>query len=355
MRFIAITMGLAIFVGDFVSQARGSDLLPAERPIAEVVDTYIDEALAKASVAPAPPADDATLIRRLTLDLVGRIPTAAETNAYLASADPDKRARLVDRLMNAPGFLRHQTNEFDVLLMAGDGSLRDYLTKAIGDNRAWDRMFREILLPDENDPHQKAASAYLLPRVKDLDRLTYEVSSTFFGVNISCAQCHDHPLVKDWKQDHFYGMKAFLGRTFDNGGFLAERETGEIKFKTTAGLERNARMMFLTGTRVEAAEREQSAAERKAEKARFEKAKKDKTPPPPPTRSAGRSWWKSRCGRARTRTSHARSLIVFGIVTWDVDWSCRLIRCTRRTRPVTRNCWTGWRAIPPTTVTNFDD
>ena len=71
---------------------------------------------------------------------------------------------------------------------------------------------------------------YLRQGLKDLDRLTADVSSTFFGVNISCAQCHDHPLVRDWKQDHFYGMKSFLSRTFVNGngneGFLGEHGYG---------------------------------------------------------------------------------------------------------------------------------
>jgi Protein of unknown function (DUF1553) len=92
--------------------------------------------------------------------------------------------------------------------------------------------------------------------------------------------------VKDWKQDHFYGMKAFLGRTFDNGGFLAERETGSIKFKTTAGVERTAPMMFLTEKRIEEADREFTPAEKKAEKERLDKAKKEKAPPPPASRSA---------------------------------------------------------------------
>ena len=287
MRYFRIGLGLTIVLLGFVSPVWASDLLPADRPIAEVVDHYIDEALAKASIAPAPPADDAALIRRLTLDLTGRIPTAVEMRGYVESTDPEKRQRLVDRLMSAPGFVRHQTNELDALLTAGGkGSLRDYLAKAVGENRPWDRIFREILLPDEKDPSLKQAGEYLRQRVKDLDRLTYEVSSTFFGVNISCAQCHDHPLVKDWKQDHFFGMKAFLGRTFENGGFLAEHETGTVKFKTTAGLERVAPMMFLTGTRIKEPDKEPSKEEKKAEKERLEKAKKEKTPPPPPKESA---------------------------------------------------------------------
>ena len=114
------------------------------------------------------------------------------------SNDRDKLARLVDRLMASPAFVRHQATELDTMLMAGaqgKGSLREYLVRAVGENRPWDRIFRELMLPDQTDKQQKAAAVYLRQGLNDLDRLTAEVSSTFFGVNISCAQCHDHPLV----------------------------------------------------------------------------------------------------------------------------------------------------------------
>src|SRR3954453_2784178 len=85
----------------------------------------------------------------------------------------------------------------------------------------------------------------------DLDRLTAEVSVIFFGVNVSCAQCHDHPHVDDWKQDHFYGMKAFFARTFETGGKLAERPQGGVKFIPNKGKEKVARVTFLTGKVIE--------------------------------------------------------------------------------------------------------
>jgi len=274
------------------SMAWASDLVPPDRAIAEVVDHYIDGALRKAAIKAATSADDATLIRRLTLDLAGRIPTAAESRAFIGSTDPDKRVRLVDRLMASPGFVRHQATELETMLMAGSkGSLRDYLVRAAGENRPWDRIFRELMLPDQTDKIQKAAAEYLRQGVTDLDRLTADVSSTFFGVNISCAQCHDHPLVRDWKQDHFYGMKGFFSRTFVNGnekgGFLGEHAYGTIRFKTTEDVERKARLMFLTGMRVDEPDaKEPSKEEQKKEKEGLERSKKDKVPPPPPKFSA---------------------------------------------------------------------
>jgi hypothetical protein len=112
------------------------------------------------------------------------------------------------------------------------------------------------------------------------------VSIAFLGVNVSCAQCHNHPHVADWTQDHFYGMKMFVARTFDNGGFLGERGHGTLKYKPTRGPERTAKMMFLTGTAIENTGKEPTADEMKKEKEGYEKAKTAKTPPPAPAFSA---------------------------------------------------------------------
>src|SRR5262249_38030483 len=183
---------LALAFLTFAAAARADGLLPPDRPVPEVVDFYIDAQLKEDNLAPAPPAGDANLVRRLTLDLAGRIPTVAETHAFVSAAGSNKRAQLVDRLMGSPAFVRHQANEFDVLLMDGSrASLRGYLVGAFAENRPWDRVFRELMLPDETDPKQKGASEFLRVRLKDLDKMTGEVSSLFFGVNVSCAQCHD--------------------------------------------------------------------------------------------------------------------------------------------------------------------
>ncbi len=265
----ASAVAAAILMIASATAAGERDRLSADRRIDEAVDHYIGQALKKAGVTPAPLADDATLVRRLTLDLAGRVPTAAEARAYIDSKDRDKRTGLVERLMASPSFARHQVNELDAMITSGGrDSLRDYLTVAAQENRRWDRIFREIMLPDQTDKAQKAAALYLLRGTKDLDRLTAEVSSTFFGINISCAQCHDHPLVPDWKQDHFYGMKAFFSRTFTTGtgnaSFLGEHAYGDVRFKTTEDVERKARMMFLTGRRVdEPSTKEPSSEEKK--------------------------------------------------------------------------------------------
>lgn len=267
------------------SLAPAEELLPADRTIEAVVDHYLEAQLAKEQLTPAPPASDAALVRRITLDLVGRIPTLAETKAYLESADPQKRAQLVERLTSSAGFVRYQAYELDAMLMAGyRGSLRDYLQTALAESRPWDRVFRELLLEKGHEAAPAGAVEFLKTRADDPDKMANDVSVLFFGVNISCAKCHDHPLVEDWKQDHFYGMRSFFSRTFDNGGFLAEREYGVDKFRATAGEEKTARLMFLTGTTLEEPEsKNPSDEEKKQEKQRLEEFKKQKKAPPPPS------------------------------------------------------------------------
>ena len=277
-RIVAVLAVVLVAAGSLRGE-EVSDLLPADRPIEEVVDHYIDAELQRVEVTPAPPADSANVQRRTMLDLVGRIPTAAEARAYVESEDADKRTALVDRLLASPAFARHQANELSTLLMGGrDNQLLDYLKAAAAENRSWDQIFRDAVAAEAG------AEPFLQSRVKDLDRLSNDVSVIFFGVNVSCAQCHDHPLVPEWTQHHFFGMKSFFSRTFDNGGFLGERDYGLVKFKTTEGEEQTAQLMFLTGTVLEEPERaEPTDDEKKAEKQQLEQAKKDKKPPPPPS------------------------------------------------------------------------
>jgi hypothetical protein len=286
MRFIRLIPSLvAILCGP--SLVRANEQLPPALPLEQVVDHYIEERLKEEGIELAPLAGDANFIRRLTLDLVGRIPTLEETQTFIASTKADKRIALIERLMNAPGFVRHQATEFDTMLMNGTrGSVRGYLLEALAQNRPWDLIYRDLMLPDENDAKRKAANEFLRQRVRDLDKLTAEVSSIFFGVNISCARCHDHPLVADWKQDHFFGMKSFFSRTYESGGKLAERETGLVKFKTTKGVERQARLMFLTGKVIETDTlKESPGSETKTGK----KTNAKSTPPPAPPKFSARA------------------------------------------------------------------
>lgn len=245
-----------------------AELISPELPIEQAIDHYIQTRLTERQIQPAQAADDCTLIRRTSLDLLGRIPTVGEARRYAESTEPEKRQKLVEAMLASADYAYQFRNQLDSLLMGGQkgnhGDFRDYLLKAVRQDRPWDQMFREMVNSNEDDAEQKGASAFVRVRARELDELTNETSTIFFGVNVSCAKCHDHPLVEDWKQDHYFGLASFFQRTYvTKKNTLGERFTGEVKFKTTKGVDKVAKFMFLTGTIVEEPVVEASADDRK--------------------------------------------------------------------------------------------
>jgi hypothetical protein len=145
-------------------------------------------------------------------------------------------------------------------------------------------MFREMIVGDEDAEPEKFALVYLKQRAREADDMTNDTSRLFFGVSVNCAQCHDHPLVDDWKQDHYFGFKSFFDRTYlTKGNRLAEKYSGQVKFKTTEGEDKLAKFMFLTGDVVEEPKAEKSRDEVREEDELVKRAMKDDkfTPKPP--------------------------------------------------------------------------
>ena len=271
----------------FPMMSVAAELLPEDMPIECVIDRYIQQKIDVKNCNPAPIADDSTILRRTTLDLAGRIPTLLEAQSYAASTEPDKRTKAVDRLMSSPDFAFHFRNCLEGLLSGGLrnslGDWRDYLLKSVRQNRPWDQLFREMMTGDEEDPEIKPALNFLRTRARDLDQLTNDSSSLFFGVNVSCAKCHDHPLVDDWKQDHYFGMSSFFNRIYlTKMNVVAEKFSGDVKFKTTKGEEKVARIMFLTGATVDAPVIEKSAEQIKQENDEINRQTQDDKAGPPP-------------------------------------------------------------------------
>jgi hypothetical protein len=247
-----LTLLVIIACGFLVSPpVMADDLLGPETAVSVAVDTYIDQRLEARGITAGPAADDATVLRRTTLDLAGRIPTAKEQQWYFDLPAAERREALVDRLMKSPDFDFHLRNSLDEMLLPNrrnDGEFRDYLLWAITTQRPWDQMFRDMILARQADGPEKGATQFVASRINNLDDMTNDTAVLFFGVNVSCAKCHDHPLVDAWKQDHFYGMQSFFSRTFaTRKNVVTERPFGELKFKTTAGEEKSAAFMFLNG------------------------------------------------------------------------------------------------------------
>jgi hypothetical protein len=267
-----------VFVGETANAAE--DLLPQETEIVTAINHYVSAHLAKNGVNPVAPADDATLLRRTMLDLAGRIPHALERDWFLSLPEADRRRMLVDRLMQSPDFDFHHRNWLDESLLPNqpyNDEFRNYLLTAVQGRHSWDTIFRELMKAGVAEGPEKGAAQFLKSRVRELDDLTNDTAILFFGVNISCAKCHDHPLVTDWKQDHFYGMQAFFQRTYQTRkvSALAERPFGEVKFTTTSGVEKKAAFMFLTGDQVTDRTPEFPAEERKSLEERIRKLEQE--------------------------------------------------------------------------------
>ena len=232
--------------------AHAEELLPADTEISNAIDHYVQQHLVTSGVAAVEPADDLTLLRRTSLDLAGRVPTSVARDWFMNQPPSDRRRLLVDRLMQSPDFDFHQRNWLDETLLPNqpyNDEFRNYLLTAVQGRRSWDTVFREIMKAAVSEGPEKGAGQFLKSRVRELDDLTNDTAILFFGVNISCAKCHDHPLVADWKQDHFYGMQAFFQRTYQTRktSSLAERPFGEVKFANVGGESKTAAFMFLTG------------------------------------------------------------------------------------------------------------
>lgn len=247
---VCLLIGM-ILVGHIPADA--AELLPAERSIPEAIDFYLQQKLDLQGINPSPQASDSTVLRRTMLDLVGRIPTVSEAQAYAADTSASKRELLIDRLVKTPAYIRHNAREFDRLLAAENEnapSLEPYLLAAIGQRKSWDQIFTDVMgaSADVNDQ----AARFVTGRLGDRDSLTRDVSSVFFGVNVSCCQCHDHPSVGYLSQDFYFGLKAFFHRSYEFHGRLMERSFAEpLRFKTKSGEEKSARWLLISGTEVQ--------------------------------------------------------------------------------------------------------
>jgi hypothetical protein len=222
---------------------------------APAIAARIDSALAAhwqaEQVTPAELCDDAAFLRRVTLDLAGRIPTVVEAQKFAGEPSAGKRLRAIRRLMTSPDFALHLGRVLDEVIQdkrAGDRDFLEYLRESVAQHKPWDRVFREVMVGPWDTKERKRADRFLTRRLQSLDDLTNDSARAFFGVNVSCAKCHDHPLVSDWKQDHYYGMASFFNRTQgQRGGEVKEKADGDVQFVTTKGERKTAKVMFLSG------------------------------------------------------------------------------------------------------------
>ena len=211
--------------------AVASPVQSASLPESAKIDEMLASYWAKNNVKPNPPASDAALVRRLYLDIAGRVPTIEETREFTASADPQKRAKLIDRLLASDGYTSHMFNYFADLLRLTDNTkgrvtaeaYEEWLKKKLKENTPFDQLVRDLLTTDGGVWDSGAIGFYMRDENK-LDHLAYTVQ-VFLGTQIVCAQCHNHPFDK-WTQKEYYHLAGFTYGMDTKGSANVFNKTG---------------------------------------------------------------------------------------------------------------------------------
>ncbi len=185
-------------------------------------NNFIDEAvfgkLQELGIPASPIADDATFLRRVYIDVTGSTPTAEEARAFLEDANPNKRAELIDRLLESPEYASNFANKWSLLLrnrkqrpedLPGVFAFYQWIWDSVYENKPYDQLVRDVLTASGSIDQNPPVAWYR--EVTDAEALVEDTAQLFLGVRIQCARCHHHPFEK-WSQDDYYGMAAFFSR-----------------------------------------------------------------------------------------------------------------------------------------------
>jgi hypothetical protein len=263
---------------------------PKGQTVPQSIDTLIEKRWRELKVKPSAVCDDHTFVRRVYLDVAGRIPTPEELDKFLADKRRDKRAALVNQLLESPDYAVRMREVFDAVFMergafetarerrrrGGKMELndrwQDYLEWSFRTNRAWNVVAREIILARPNSDERRGAVQFLYARKDNAQQMAEITGSALLGLQTKCAQCHDHPLAPEIKQSHYWGMVAAFNRSkaVDTGAGPGVGESavgGFIKFTNLKGGSYDALEVFLDDKLVAEArpkdgEKENDAAEK---------------------------------------------------------------------------------------------
>jgi hypothetical protein len=231
--------------------------------VTEAVDVCVSEGWADRGVAAADPVSDGVWCRRVYLDLAGRIPTTAELESFLQSPVEVRRAELVDRLLQSDEYTVRMRELWDVFLMGRPGrngredrrrqhGWWSFLEGAFRDNRPWNETVRSLLVARGDRPEERGASWFLYERRNNHQAIAEAVAPLIYGTRIDCAQCHDHPLTRDIRQAHYWGLVTAFNRSknVDGGAVVAESATGGFVNFTNLKKESQPALMVLLDERV---------------------------------------------------------------------------------------------------------
>lgn len=229
---LANLAGLSVLKESVAEEGPATDATAMWQAVTAKLDGIIDAKLSQEGVKPAPRSSDAEFLRRLYLDLLGTVPTPDEVEAFVADRSRGKRAAKIDELLTSESYDEHQASFWFRTLtglsvhqrrqregqggryVTGEGGKRfhQWLSGQVAANRPYNEMVQDLISAtgrtDEN-----GATGYIARWENDANNTAGAVARHFLGVQIQCAQCHDHLYEPDWKQQDFIGMAAFFATT----------------------------------------------------------------------------------------------------------------------------------------------
>ncbi len=181
------------------------------------IDNLNLDKLESLRIPPSPICDDATFLRRAYLDLTGSLPSVPTVDAFLNDSDPEKRSKLVDRLLDSEKYVDYWSYKWSDLFLVSSKNLAKpvmwsfyrFIRASVSENRPWDEFAREILTAKGNSLENGPANYFAIHR--DPIELAENASMAFLGLSLTCARCHNHPMEK-WTQDEYYGFANLFGR-----------------------------------------------------------------------------------------------------------------------------------------------
>ncbi len=198
----------------------------APEKVAAEIDRIVNGKLAEAKLPLSPQADDAEFLRRVYLDLTGAIPPVDKTRAFLADTAADKRAKLINELLDSHNYGDHFAHYWHELLVKRDPENNapiqthdvyvKWMTRQLNQNKPWDQVVRSMLTA-EGDQALAGETFFVLANSENgqpaPNKMVGTAAALFLGNQLQCAECHVHPVVSAWKQTDFWGLAAFFGKT----------------------------------------------------------------------------------------------------------------------------------------------
>jgi hypothetical protein len=250
------------YLADYKRTFQRRETPPASLSPSATIDWFLKTDQQREGITAAGPCGDAVFARRLYLDVAGRIPTDDEAHRYLGDPPAERRQRLAARLLDSPDYARHMREVFDAVLMGrptrknvkqrADSGWYAFLENGFKENRPWNEMVRDMLLARSTDGPGRGADWFIAERNNNHQAIAEAVAPVVFGVQIGCAQCHNHPLVWEIEQRHYWGLVAAFDRSknveTDKGTGVAESAVGGfIKFANLKKETQPADLVFLNG------------------------------------------------------------------------------------------------------------